>query len=218
MTTTMTETETAEVRHLAAGSTDHALCGVDRSTVSTIHPSKARKTDCAKCREAWRVLKAKKPLDTTTGPKFVELSKDTTKPTPIFCERCGSDTNVVDWADAKLCAKCVDIEKSVAVTAAAVRDSELDTSLGESVIDRLLETPADTSILGIGVAPDEPSESAKALEPPKPYAEMTKQEFEDEVIRLRLLGLAHIPIEKRMGMKPQHGNRPWRICKKRGVK
>lgn len=57
-------------RHLAGGGSDTTMCGLDRGATETVHPSKARKTDCAECREKWRLLKAKKPV-------FVETSMDT---------------------------------------------------------------------------------------------------------------------------------------------
>lgn len=65
-------------RHLAGGGSDTTMCGLDRGATETVHPSKARKTDCAECREKWRLLKAKKPV-------FVETSMDT-RPTPVLPE------------------------------------------------------------------------------------------------------------------------------------
>src|SRR6476469_1272662 len=51
------EVVTPTVRHLAVGASAVTLCGMDRTGLTTVHPSKARKTDCLECRKALRAEK-----------------------------------------------------------------------------------------------------------------------------------------------------------------
>jgi hypothetical protein len=64
------------VRHLAQGDTGVTLCGVVRDGVETAHPSKSRKTDCAKCRaEVAKLRKAKKTAEPAKPEPVVEPVK-----------------------------------------------------------------------------------------------------------------------------------------------
>lgn len=235
-------------RHLASGGSDKTLCGLDRSGVSSVHPSKARKDDCPVCRENWRKLKTKAPAkhkpagkqaeaDTKSEPvpatdptvmavalaPEITSSKETlvrdprdgeikpksaitfqerswgTKPAPVprSCSKCGTDSKPLD--DEGLCGDCA---LFLVTPKGPVESSPI---APEPNLMKALQS------LGVGVGPTE-------FDPPKPVAEMTKEEQEDECIRLRLLGQSHIKIETRMGWPKQHGNRAWRVCKKRGIK
>lgn len=181
----MTET-TQDARHLAAGSSDVTLCGIDRGSVSSVHPSKARKTDCDACRNRWREINAKKPK-TPEGIRFAERSADT-------------------------------------------REATVDPGpypSGHGAFPEPQDDPAPDIREAAGKEPEGETQPKEAGGMPGPSPE---DEIEARVLAYRRtmvpdkkdptksVPMPHREIEQLMGFKPQGGNRPWRICKKHGVK
>jgi hypothetical protein len=220
------------VRHLAAGSAEHTLCGLDRAELSTVHPSKARKTDCPTCREAWRTLQAQKPpkhepqpMPVMTPEAIEIISADgELKAEPSAMEKAEEKAAKLYAMASKLAPELVDKEIIVRDPA----DGELKP---KSNLISFKEYSVGTTKPGPGepnppdeVTPTEDSpevteEAQDVQETPMPEVKlMTVDEIDAEVTRLRGLGLSHIKIETAMNWSKQHGNRSWRICQRLGIK
>ncbi len=219
----------AEVRHLAHGASETTLCGIDRSAVSTVHPSKARKTDCAVCRKTLREGKVKGAV-----------AKDPMAPPPTAQDAL---LNMIPEGDGPKLASGMKVEmldgsvwlvEDVRVSGLDVRcllgGSEYakgrQLTIGANSPLRLFDDARYEALLL------ESKKAAAAAKLPAPKPEGAAKKLKDtpagepraakwtptdeeiaEVKRLRNLGLAFIPIEKAMGWPDGHGNRPFRICK-----
>jgi hypothetical protein len=183
----------AVVRHLAAGSAEHTLCGLDRAELNTVHPSKARKTDCAACREAWRMLKIRKPKHEPFIDSEIPVPAMTPKAIEIISADGELKSNLISFK-----------EYSVGTTKPGPGEPNPpdDVTPEEQVPDAVTETQDAQEAESDADDADAEAE-AKALTP---------DEIDAEVLRLRALGMSHIKIETAMGWSQQHGNRSWRIC------
>ena len=203
------EAREADTRHLAHGASPATLCGLDRATVSTTHPSKARKTDCPACRDAYRAMR--------TGKDMAKVLPEPERPEKF---KTGDHVEFVDgsvWlvddvrpsgADVHCLLGSKDYTRGRKLTIGA--DSSVRVFLvGE--FEALVEeskTAANAVKLPI-------TKETKATPETKIKAPKWLPTVEDiaEVKRLRALGLSFMSIEATMEWPDSHGNRPFRICK-----
>lgn len=205
--TLMEAASAAMERHLAGGASATTLCGVDRSTVSTVHPSKARKTDCEACRLKLRDLSRKKEI--ATGDPMNER--------PIVKgDKVAMDDDsawlVEDARDGGLDLSCL--------VGSMAHAKGRRTTVSRGAVLRLLSDAAFSELVG----------REKALKPlkEKPLKAMdlvggvkasragvvpTKEQIA-EVKRLRMAGLSYRDIDTAMLWPPSGGNRCFKICKK----
>lgn len=186
-------------RHLAAGSSATTMCGIPRETVTTAHPSKARKNDCPACREAWRLLKNK-------SPKFQETSEGT-KPAPVPEEPPAIQEPVVENPDfepsASLCPACAaGTERNEQMPAHILHGGHTGEYVDAEGKNRICEC----------CQPQEAKPEPTPVTMPPPRAGSVTEEERKQVLEMRAAGMGYEAIEKAMNWKPQHGNKPWRIC------
>lgn len=186
-----------EERHLANGGSTKTLCGLDRAGLKTAHPSKAKKTDCLGCRDAYRL---NKPVKGDKWQGAMNAGDRVAFP-------CGSVWLVEEVRPGGAEVRCLiasSLHKKGATTIIAA----------ESALDKLTPEQFEAA-LEASKPKAEPKAEKKAAEPKKertPAWKPTWAEY-DEVMRLRALGVSFIGIELTLGWPDGHGNRPWKIVK-----
>lgn len=196
--TRTTSTELGDMpglRHLAAGGSETTLCGADRSAVSCVHPSKARKTDCPKCRDKWRTFKANTPstarmsVRETMASAVIPMPQLPVKPPVAFVET-SKDTRIIDTP--------ADEPQAQKIGIAPMGFQPLAQEVANAKISAKPERPS----------PETPETDARVRE-----LRATMVASKTGVMK----PMSMRAIEETMGWPAQNGNRPWRICKRLGI-
>jgi hypothetical protein len=232
------ELKEAGVRHLAYGSSPTTLCGLDRSAVSTAHPTKAKKTDCQACRDAYRLGRAGK-VAAKGGPDSAGSAQ--TLPPPKNAREAFVDAMIdstVEEGRPQKFGKGDHVELLDGsvwhVEDVRVSGSDLRCLIGGGSYKRgATTTIGSTSGVRVfkpgefdALVADSKRKAEAAKLPPTvaaaplggpPTARPATGKWAPtaaevaEVKRLRALGHSFIKIEKALDWPDGHGNRPWRI-------
>lgn len=188
------EAKEIEIRHLAVGASMMTFCGLERTGLLTVHPSKARKTDCLACRNAYRLDKAAPGALRSAGDAPLKYGDYVENPD-------GSVWEVTHVSHSSATVKCV--VSSDAHPKGQVTNISPNSALRVFTIEEYVALKESLAQV---------AEVNREEKGPRKTGKWAPTQAEvDKVHQLRVSGMSYIAIETTMNWPEGHGNRPWRI-------
>jgi hypothetical protein len=189
-----------EARHLALGASPVTFCGLPKAGLAAAHPSKARRTDCPECRDAYRRIWR----EASVGGGCVH--------------KAGERVEFPDgsaWLVEDVRAGAMDVRCLVGTPAnpKGKRTTVSPDSPLRTFADAEFEALVAAALEARKPVPEAAAPAAPTAGKPRGATWKPTKADVDEVRRLRALGRSYMAIEAEMGWPDGHGNRPFRIVK-----